>query len=75
MVGIGGLLGALISVSYLLQFDMTAFYIPVILLAGIIGAARLALGEHRPSQIYAGFFLGLFVQTGLFLTLQKYIFV
>ena len=75
MVGIGGLLGALVSVSYLIQFDMTIYYIPVILLAGIIGWARLSLGEHRPSQIYSGFLLGFIVQGGLFLALQKFIFV
>jgi hypothetical protein len=75
MVGLGGLLGALISVSYLIQFDMTLFYIPVILIAGMVGAARLSLNEHRPSQIYAGFLLGLFVQTALFFGLQRFIFV
>ncbi len=75
MVGLGGLLGALISVSYLIQFDMTLFYLPVIIIAGAVGAARLILHEHRPSQIYAGFLLGLFVQTALFFGLQRFIFV
>jgi hypothetical protein len=71
MVGIGGLLGVLISVSYLIKFDMTAFYILVIVIAGLIGFARLKLEEHKPSQIYLGFFLGLTVQTILFYTLHK----
>jgi hypothetical protein len=75
MVGIGGLLGALISVSYLIRFNMTLYYIPVIVIAGVIGLARLHLGEHKPSQIYSGFLLGLFVQTGLFFALQRIIFV
>ena len=75
MVGLGGLLGALISVSYLIRFDMTMYYIPVIIVAGTVGAARLILQEHRPSQIYAGFILGLFVQTALFFALQRFIFV
>jgi hypothetical protein len=71
MVGIGGLLGVLISVSYLIKFDMTLFYILVILLAGVIGFARLQLQEHKPYQLYAGFFLGLLVQIALFFTLHK----
>jgi hypothetical protein len=75
MVGLGGLLGVLISVSYLIQFDMTLYYIPVIITAGVVGAARLFLNEHRSSQIYAGFLLGLFVQTALFFGLQRFIFV
>jgi hypothetical protein len=71
MVGIGGLFGVLISVSYLLRFDMTVYYIGVIILAGIIGFARLFLQEHKPYQIYTGFLLGFAVQTGLFLAFQK----
>ena len=71
MVGIGGLLGALISISFIIRFDMTLFYIPVILCAGLIGFSRLTLNEHNPPQVYAGFLLGLITQTGLFLALQK----
>jgi hypothetical protein len=71
MVGIGGVLGMLISISYLIKFDMTLYYVIVILIAGIIGFARLKLEEHKPYQIYLGFLLGLFVQTVLFFTLQK----
>jgi hypothetical protein len=74
MVGIGGLLGVLVSVSYMLRFDMTRYYMLVILLAGIVGFARLRLGEHKPSQIYTGFFLGFIVQAGLFLALHNIIF-
>jgi hypothetical protein len=74
MVGVGGLLGVLISVAWLIKFDMTVYYMVVILLAGIVGFARLALREHKPYQIYTGFFLGLFVQTALFFVLQNIIF-
>lgn len=70
MVGIGGLLGALISISIITPFNITLFFVPLILLAGLTGFARLKLEEHRPSQVYAGFFLGLITQTILFLTMQ-----
>ena len=73
MVGIGGLLGVIVSVSYISRFDMTLFYILIILISGIIGFARLMLDEHKPSQIYLGFFLGFFLQLSLFLPLQKLI--
>lgn len=75
MVGLGGLLGVLISVSYLIHFDMTPYYIITIVVAGIVAFARLFLNEHKPAQIYLGFFLGLIVQTSLFFGLQKLIFV
>jgi hypothetical protein len=74
MVGLGGLLGILISISYLIKFDMTVFYILVIVFSGLTAVARLMLGEHKPLQLYLGFFLGLFVQTGLFFAMQKIIF-
>lgn len=74
MVGIGGLLGAIISMSYLIRFDMTIFYLMIIIVAGIIGSARLQLNEHKPAQIYAGFFLGLIIQLALFFSFQKLIF-
>jgi len=71
MLGVGGLLGVLMSVAYLIQFNMTPFYIAVIILAGFIGFARLKLDEHKPYQLYVGFALGLIVQLSLFFVLQK----
>ncbi|MGZ3900512.1 MAG: hypothetical protein ACXVNM_00395 [Bacteroidia bacterium] len=71
MVGLGGLLGVLMSLSYLIKFDMTVFYIAVVLIAGMVAMSRLYLQEHRPSQVYAGFLLGLTVQAGLFFIFQK----
>lgn len=71
MVGIGGLLGVLISLSYLLKFDMTIFYIIIILSAGTVASCRLYLKEHVPSQIYSGFLLGFIIQIGLFFLFEK----
>lgn len=71
MVGIGGLLGVLISIAYLIRFDMTPFYLIVIIIAGLVGMSRVVLEEHKPSQVYTGFFLGLTVQMGLFFALKK----
>jgi hypothetical protein len=75
MVGIGGLLGGLIAISSLTQFDMTSYYILVIMVAGLIGFARLILKEHQPYQLYLGFLLGLIVQFTLFFSFQKATFV
>lgn len=75
MVGIGGLFGGLIAISNFAQFDMTIFYIVVIICAGLIAMARLVLQEHKPYQLYLGFLLGIIVQFGLFFILQKTTFV
>lgn len=71
MVGLGGLLGALVSLSYMIKFDMTPYYMAVIIVTGLVAMSRLYLQEHRPSQIYTGFLLGLFVQGGLFFAFHK----
>lgn len=71
MVGIGGLLGVILSISYLIKFNMTSFYVIIILVAGMIGMSRLILEEHKPYQLYLGFLLGFGVQTGLFFAMKE----
>ena len=59
MVGIGGLLGALISLS--VKYGINTFFLmlAVIAVAGVVGSSRLILEAHTPKQVYAGFGLGL----------------
>lgn len=74
MVGVGGLLGVIVSASYLIRFDMTPYYMLIILIAGLIGTSRMYLEEHTGPQIYSGFLLGFLVQTILFFSFQSLIF-
>jgi membrane-associated phospholipid phosphatase len=62
MIGIGGLIGALISVALLLEVYITPYIILGFIAAGILGTSRLILKAHTPTQIYVGFFLGLLCQ-------------
>jgi hypothetical protein len=71
MVGIGGIVGMMISLSLLLRYDLFVFILVAVFISGIIGWARILLEEHKPSQVYTGFLLGLFCQIVLFLPLQK----
>jgi len=64
MIGIGGLAGVLIAMSDGYKTGVNMFLISALLLAGLVGYARLRLNEHEPSQIYAGFLLGMFCQWG-----------
>lgn len=75
MTGLGGLLGSLICLSWLLKYDMTMLYIICILVSGVVGSARLYLKEHKPLQLYMGFFLGLAVQSLVFVIFEKVNFV
>jgi membrane-associated phospholipid phosphatase len=58
LVGWGGLIGLVLSLSLRFSTDLMLFLIIGILLAGGIGFARLKLNAHNPLQVYAGFLLG-----------------
>lgn len=69
MIGIGGLIGVLLAMSYFLQLPVFVGLSICILLAGIIGFSRLVLQAHTQSQVYAGFIFGCLVQFSLFFLL------
>jgi hypothetical protein len=58
MIGIGGLIGTFFGLSTFLLVDLRMMIILFLLIAGLLGAARISIGAHRPSQIYVGFFAG-----------------
>ena len=58
MVGIGGVLGAVIGISERFMQNLNGTIIVLFLVAGIIGYARLKLDAHTSSQVYAGFATG-----------------
>lgn len=60
-IGIGGIAGAALGIEYRLQLDFHLILILIILIAGIVGYARLKLNAHTPSQVYTGFILGFLV--------------
>jgi hypothetical protein len=62
MLGIGGVIGAIIGISQRFQFDHSLLLIALILFAGAIGYARLKTNSHNYRQIYAGFILGVAVE-------------
>jgi membrane-associated phospholipid phosphatase len=62
MIGIGGLVGALICVSNMIEVYLTPYIIFALLIAGLVGSARLILKAHNQSQIYVGFIVGVVSQ-------------
>ena len=62
MLGVGGVIGAMIGLSQRFQFDH--FYLIIILffVAGLIGYARLKTNSHNYRQVYAGFILGAIIE-------------
>lgn len=62
MIGIGGLVGALLGLSFRYMLDAGPYLVLAILAAGLLGFSRLKLNAHTPAQVYTGFSLGCAVQ-------------
>jgi len=62
MIGIGGIVGALCGMSAFLFVDLRIPILVSVLVAGLLGTARLSLEAHHPLQVYAGFFVGFFCE-------------
>lgn len=58
LIGAGGLTGLFFGLSTFLFVDLHLPILLSILIAGLLGTARLSLNSHQPAQIYAGFFVG-----------------
>lgn len=66
MIGIGGITGAFTSITIYLSLNPIIFISLVILVAGLIGFARLKLLAHTHLQVYGGFIAGAFLMIFLF---------
>jgi len=66
MVGMGGLVGALIAFSYLFYFNPAIPVCILILLSGALGTSRIILRQHSVAQVGVGFAVG-FICTMFFI--------
>ncbi len=58
MIGIGGITGMFFGLSTFLLIDLRFPILISLIVAGLIGTARLSMGAHRPGQLYVGFLVG-----------------
>ena len=58
MIGMGGMLGLLMGLSMNLGLDLTWYVVAAVILAGLLGFARVQSNSHKPSEIYSGFLVG-----------------
>ncbi len=68
-LGIGGVIGFVMVMSYAYQLNYNALLAGLFIIAGLIGVSRLALNAHSPKEIYLGFVLGIVSQ---FMSFQIY---
>lgn len=57
-VSMGGVIGILIALQSVLLIDLLWLIAIVLLIAGLVGFARLKVGYHTQAQVYAGYILG-----------------
>lgn len=58
MVGMGGLVGALIAFSMLFYFNPVFLLCILLILSGLVGTARIILRQHTLAQVFVGFIIG-----------------
>ena len=68
--GTGGMVGLMIVLLINSPVNMSIPICVSIIVAGIIGTARLILGEHRPSELWLGYAIGIAVQVGAWVYLR-----
>ena len=59
MGGMGGIIGGLVSFSALFSYNPVVWLCLFILIAGILGSARIVLGHHTLGEVLSGFVVGL----------------
>lgn len=61
-LGIGGILGFVIIMSYEYQLNFNLLLAILFILSGLIAVSRLKMEAHNPKEIYFGFIIGLGAQ-------------
>lgn len=69
MIGIGSFAGFFLGLTLDFGINLYTEMFAGILLAGIIGFARLKSNSHQPAEIYTGFVMGVLVMTALIILL------
>ena len=63
-LGIGGIIGFVIVMSYEYQLNFNLLIAGLFILSGLIAFSRLKLNAHTPKEIYFGFIIGFLTQIG-----------
>lgn len=61
-MGMGGLFAVVLYATNIATFDISYFIMGALFLGGLVGTARLQLGEHKPREVYSGYLLGFLSQ-------------
>ncbi len=57
--GIGGVIGAIIAFSFILNFNPISWLCVAIIFSGIVGSSRIILRQHSLTEVTSGLFIGI----------------
>lgn len=57
-IGMGGLMATVLLAAHATYYDLTFHLCGIIILAGLVGSARLALQAHTTREVYNGYMVG-----------------
>jgi hypothetical protein len=66
----GGMIGILLVLLILSPANIVMPFFGALILAGIIGTARLALGAHQRGDIWLGYIIGILCQVGAYIYMK-----
>lgn len=66
----GGMLGIIIVLMMSSPVNMTVPFFVAMVIAGIIGTARLIMGAHQRGDVWLGYIIGILVQVGAYIYLK-----
>ena len=69
-IGAGAFIGLVLCMMRLSDFDLKLIFVFVVLIAGLIGTARLVLTDSKPEEIWAGYITGFIGQFFSFILIQ-----
>ena len=64
-LGIGGVTGIITALSLMYGIDVFPWLTLLLTASALTASARLYLGDHKPAQVYAGYFLGFLIVFGM----------
>lgn len=66
-MGMGNLLAIVIAASFVSLYGLSTYLAIAVLIAGLVGSARLILKAHQPREIYFGYLVGFLAQMAAFI--------
>lgn len=66
----GGMIGIVIILMITTPVNMTIPLFAALILAGVIGTARMILGAHQRGDVWLGYIIGILVQLGAYLYMK-----